>query len=114
VDGPFRTPDQVDAGVREQVSRMQMDVFTVPFPLDAEIQPLVPPAMTRLEELQVPTLIIVGELDQPDFLSIADALVQRVAGARKVFIPGVAHLPNMEKPEEFNRIVLDFLNRASR
>jgi len=113
VDGPFRSPDQVDAGVREEVRRMQMDVFTVPFPLDAEIQPLEPPAMERLEELQVPTLIIVGELDVPDFLNIADTLDERVAGARKVIIPGVAHLPNMEKTGEFNRFVLAFLAGVS-
>jgi len=113
VDGPFRTRDQVDAGVREQVRRMQMDVFAVPFPPDAERQELAPPAMDRLEELQVPTLILVGELDVPDFLCIADTLDRRVAGARKVFIPGGAHLPSTEKPEEFNRIVVDFLNGAS-
>lgn len=32
-----------------------------------------------------------------------------IAGARKVVIPGVAHMVNMEEPEVFNRIVLEFL-----
>jgi 3-oxoadipate enol-lactonase len=112
VDGPHRSPDQVDAGIREQVRRMQMDVFAVPFPEDAESQPLEPPAKERLEELQVPTLIIVGELDVPDFLSIANTLERHIPDAEKTVIPGVAHLPNMEKPEEFNRSVLDFIGRA--
>jgi pimeloyl-ACP methyl ester carboxylesterase len=109
VDGPFRRPDQVDAGVREQVRRMQMDVFAVPYPEDAESQELEPPAMERLEELQVPTLIVVGELDVADFVEIAHTLERHIPEAEKTVIPGVAHLPNMEKPEEFNRIVLDFV-----
>ena len=68
--------------------RMQMDAFAMPFLEDADSQPLEPPAVERLEELQVPTLIIVGELDQPEFLSIANTLDRRVAGARKVSSPG--------------------------
>jgi len=114
VDGPQRSPDQVDAGVRERVRKMQMDVFTVVVPDDAEDEPLEPPAMERLEEIRVPTLIIIGELDQPDFLEIADTLATRIPGAEKVVVPGVAHLPSMEKPDQLNRIVLDFLKRRTR
>jgi 3-oxoadipate enol-lactonase len=112
VDGPFRTPDQVDAGVREQVRRMQMDIFSVPFPPDAESQPLEPPAMEHLEELQVSTLILVGELDVADFIQLADTLERHIPEAEKTLIPEVAHLPSMEKPEEFNRSALDFIGRA--
>ena len=42
-------------------------------------------------------------------LRIADTLVKDIPGAQKAIIPGTAHHPNMEEPEEFNRIVLDFL-----
>jgi pimeloyl-ACP methyl ester carboxylesterase len=69
--------------------------------------------MERLEEIQVPTLIIIGELDQPDFCEIADTLAARIPNAEKAVIPGVAHLPSMEEPEQFNRVVLDFLGRHS-
>ena len=113
VDGPHRAPDQVDPAVRERVREMQMDVFRVVVPDDAEDEPLEPPAMERLEEILVPTLIISGELDQPDFLEIADTLATRIPSAEKVVIPGVAHLLSMEKPEQFNRIVLDSLRRHS-
>jgi len=50
----------------------------------------------------VPALIVVGEEDAPETIEIA--------GAKKVVLAGTAHHPNMEKPEEFNRVVLDFLN----
>jgi 3-oxoadipate enol-lactonase len=104
VDGPARAPDQVDPAVRERVGEMIQDSKPVPVP-----QPLEPPALSRLAEIHVPTLIIVGSGDVPDILAQADLLEQGIAGAQKVVIPGAAHVPNMERPRDFNRIVLDFL-----
>ncbi len=114
VDGPHRTPDQVNPAVRERVREMQLHAFNVPVPEDVEEQPLIPPAITRLDEIQVPTLIIVGDQDVPDFLEISDIVAAGIRGARKVVITGTAHLPSMEKPEGFNQIVLDFLNALMR
>jgi len=59
-------------------------------------------------------LIIVGEKDVSDVLAIADILEKGIKGAQKIMIPGSGHLVNMEKPEEFNRIVLDFLSEHLR
>jgi pimeloyl-ACP methyl ester carboxylesterase len=72
-------------------------------------QPLDPPAVGRLGEIGVPTLVIVGDRDVPDIQRVADALVAGIAGARKVVMRDTAHVPNMEQPAEFNRLVLDFL-----
>lgn len=41
-------------------------------------------------------------------------LAEAISLARKTVIPGVAHYPNMERPAEFNRAVLDFLVASSR
>src|SRR5437868_2155622 len=71
--------------------------------------PLEPPAINRLAEVKVPALIVVGDEDMPETLEIAGMLEQGIAGAKKVVIAGTAHHPNMEKPEEFNRVVVDFL-----
>jgi 3-oxoadipate enol-lactonase len=114
VDGPYRTPDRVDPAVRERVREMQMQAFTIPIPEEVEEQELTSPAIMRLDEIRAPVLIIVGDQDVSDFLKIADVLATRIKGARKVIIPGVAHLPNMEKPREFNEIVLDFLSEQAR
>jgi pimeloyl-ACP methyl ester carboxylesterase len=70
---------------------------------------LEPPAADRLPEIKAPTLAIIGDLDQPRTIQGADLLARSIPSARKVVMPGTAHLPNMERPEEFNRIVLDFL-----
>jgi len=57
----------------------------------------------------VPTLIVVGDRDVADVFDAADRLESGIAGAQRVVMEGTAHVPNMEQPEAFNRIVLDFL-----
>jgi pimeloyl-ACP methyl ester carboxylesterase len=70
-----------------------------------------PTAYERLEKIGVPTLIIVGDKDTSAILDCAEYMIQKIPGARKTVIPDTAHHLNMEKPAEFNRIVLDFLSR---
>jgi pimeloyl-ACP methyl ester carboxylesterase len=69
-------------------------------------------AADRLGEVGVPTLVVVGDLDTPRTLEAADALAAGIPGARLEVVGGTAHLPNMERPAEFNRLVLDFLGGA--
>ncbi len=66
----------------------------------------------RTAENQVPTLIVTAEHDHPACAEIAALLEKTVAGARKVVMPGTGHMINMERPVEFNRIVLDFLQEV--
>lgn len=63
----------------------------------------------RLDQIQAPTLVIVGARDNADFQAQSEALATRIPGARKVVLPGVGHMSNMEDPPAFNRIVLGFL-----
>ena len=70
------------------------------------------PQMDRLDEIKVPTLILVGDRDQPDVMEIAEVLEDEIAGAKRVEIEHAAHLINFERPREFNRAVLDFLSHA--
>jgi 2-hydroxy-6-oxonona-2,4-dienedioate hydrolase len=62
----------------------------------------------------VPTLIVVGDQDAAEVLEVADTLEHGIAGAKQLVIPETAHHPNMEKPEKFNRAVLDFLHGLQR
>lgn len=109
MDGPKRSPDQVDAQIRARAVAMMLDLFELQEDEGTE-QPLEPPAASRLAEIKVPTLVVVGDYDDERILLAADYLVAEVPGAQKAVIPGVAHYPNMERPAEFNRLVLDFLN----
>jgi 3-oxoadipate enol-lactonase len=110
VDGPERTPQQVDPGVRQRVYEMNLyncrKMGAAEFPAPRELEP---PAIARLGEVAVPTCLIIGDKDVREMLSIIDKLEQGIPGARKVVMRDVAHVLNMEQPEEFNRIVLDFL-----
>jgi pimeloyl-ACP methyl ester carboxylesterase len=81
--------------------------------LQDEIQ-VEPPAINRLAEVRVPTLIVVGDEDVPEVREAVGIMEQGIAGAQKVVIAGTARHPQMEKPEEFNRVVLDFLNGLPR
>ena len=59
--------------------------------------------------MQAPTLLIVGDEDQPRVFAAADLLEKELPNVRKAIMHGTAHMPNMERPEEFKRLVLDFL-----
>jgi pimeloyl-ACP methyl ester carboxylesterase len=74
-------------------------------------QYLDPPAIQRLGSITAPTLIIIGERDEPDFHGVAAALQRGIPHAEPVTIPGVGHMSNMEAVEQFNEIVLRFLER---
>ena len=62
-----------------------------------------------LERVRVPTLIVAGEVDVATPPSSAEELHAGIAGSRLAIIPGAAHLTNVERPDEFNAVVRDFL-----
>lgn len=68
-----------------------------------------PPASERLGELEMPTLLILGDEDRVDIARAADELVNSIPHARLVTMPGAAHLPSLEQPDEFNAILAGFL-----
>jgi len=70
------------------------------------------PAIERLHEIKVPTLIIVGGDDLPFFHISADALAFEIPGAQKVVVRGGGHLVNMIEPELYNAEVMRFLKGA--
>ena len=109
VDGPQREAGQVDAGVRALVGTMQSEIFEMEIPDDIDERELDPPAIGRLGEIRVPTLVVVGSLDLEEKIQQAQDVAAQVADGRCAVIDGAAHMVNMEKPEEFNRVVLDFL-----
>lgn len=112
VDGPNRGPEQVPSALREKVREMNAAGFQRQAEFkQAKALPLDPPARSRLHEISVPALVIVGDEDLPPLIRIVDYVAANIPGAQKIVMHGTAHAPNMEKPEEFNRLVLDFLGR---
>jgi alpha-beta hydrolase superfamily lysophospholipase len=62
-----------------------------------------------LPRIEVPTLLLCGELDQRSPLQLAAELAARIPAAELVVIPGVGHISNAEAPETFNACVREFL-----
>ena len=116
-DGPRRASEQVDAQARERIatlSRQHIERHGDFMAHEQHMIPLEPPAIKRLAEVRVPTLIVVGDEDVPEVIEATSILEQGIAGAQRVVIAETAHHLHMEKPEEFNRAVLDFLKGVSR
>ncbi|MCE7983235.1 MAG: alpha/beta hydrolase [Caldilinea sp. CFX5] len=114
VDGVRRTPDQAPATIRDRVRTMDTIALQNEMLDLGQLEPLAPPAAERLHELLLPTLLLVGDLDQPRIREAIDFMTERLPNGRKVIMPGTAHLPNMEQPQRFNKLVLDFLGSGQR
>lgn len=93
--------------VRDLVRPMQRRAFELQLAApDAEERPgpdLDPGAV------RCPTVIAVGERDGRDFQELGARLAREIPGARLVTIPGAGHLPNLETPDAFDRLLLEFL-----
>lgn len=95
--------------VASRLTQMVSDYSGWHFGKDDPFPGLDPPAIQWLDRISAPTLIIVGEHDLADFHTIAGILHEQIPEARKVVLPGVGHMSNMEDPDRFNEIVLGFL-----
>jgi pimeloyl-ACP methyl ester carboxylesterase len=105
--GPRRRADQVDPDVRRRMTDMNRLAWQRSEE-GGEPRWLAPRAVARLSELTMPVLVIVGEEDIPDMAERAELIKRELPGARVETIPNAAHQLNMENPELFNRLVIDF------
>jgi pimeloyl-ACP methyl ester carboxylesterase len=108
VDGPYRTPEQVDPVVRERVRELVTHALPLT-KLAPNLKGLEPPAIGRLSEVRAPTLIVLGDQDAPDIHAIGKLIHDQVADSQLVTIPGAGHTLVMERPTDFNRLVDQFL-----
>jgi len=72
-----------------------------------------PSALPRLHEIRVPVLILVGDADIPDVHAHAGVIETGIPNSRRVVIRDAGHLMYLEKPEEFSRVVIRFLQENS-
>jgi pimeloyl-ACP methyl ester carboxylesterase len=111
-DGP-RRPEAVNQEARERTRGMMKQLWGRG-QSQVESRSADPPAAGRLAELNTPTLAIVGAADNDFIQQIADEIAAQAPRARKVIIDDAGHHPNMEHPQEFNALVLEFLNSVVR
>lgn len=70
-----------------------------------------PPAIDQLERLGAPLLVLVGDSDLTYAPKVADLLVERVRGARRITLQRCGHLAPVDCPEQVVHAVEEFLRR---
>lgn len=97
--------------VRELTAAMTVRSYEQQLPFEGEVRTVwpEPSAETRYAELDVPTLLVVGDADRPELRSLAGRLAAEIPDGRLETIAGAGHLPSLERPDALNRLLLDFL-----
>ena len=70
-------------------------------------------ASDRVHQIKAPTLVVTGSEDRIVLPSSSKALAERIPNSRLVEIQGTGHLSFIERAEEFNRIVVSFLEEVA-
>jgi 3-oxoadipate enol-lactonase len=103
---PLGTQDDAGALIRriamENTQNFALDESGLELPTE-------PPALTRLEEIDVPTLVITGDADVVEMTMIGEILSSRIPGAVPAVIEGADHVVNVRQPEALEALVLPFL-----
>jgi len=118
VDGPRRSPETVDPTMRAAVREMILRSYALDQDATGEGAEeegtLDPPVNERLSEIACPTLVVVGDEDVDDMRGIAAHVAGSIDGARLATVANAAHLPSLEKPDEVNALLLEFLGPLKR
>ncbi|HEX2172977.1 MAG TPA: alpha/beta fold hydrolase [Dehalococcoidia bacterium] len=69
------------------------------------------PLTDRLGDIRVPTLLVVGDRDEP-FIEPANTMHQGIPGSELVVIPECGHSPQIEFPDQFNKLLIEFFDRV--
>ena len=103
--------NDADEDVRTLTEAMTLRSYELQLPVEDEVTGIwpEPPAAERLAEVSSPTLVVVGSDDVEDIVIMAEKLAVEIPGARLERIVGAGHLPSLERPDELNRLLLDFL-----
>jgi pimeloyl-ACP methyl ester carboxylesterase len=65
----------------------------------------------NLANIRVPTLVLSGEHDHTAAPAVMEKMATRIPGAQYRQLPGVGHIANMERPQDFNRAAIEFLHQ---
>jgi pimeloyl-ACP methyl ester carboxylesterase len=94
-------PEATRAGVRNK--NMTARLGWNPYLCSLALEP-------RLRRIRIPTLVLWGKQDQLIPPSHGDLYARRIPGARLALIDRCGHVPMVEQPAEFTRLVVEFLD----
>ncbi len=87
--------------------KTQKNFYSWDFKLAMPHKPL---ANKRLQEIHVPVLIVISDKDKAFNIKVCEYVCKNIKNSKKIVMSDCGHLPFVEKPQEFNRYVLDFLS----
>ncbi|MBB6453249.1 pimeloyl-ACP methyl ester carboxylesterase [Salirhabdus euzebyi] len=111
VAGPFRNVSDMDPEVCDHFTSMVRNSFLKERGKGKLLMPE-KKTMEFLHEINVPTLIMESEYDFPEFREMAAFMDEHISDSRVVWIPGTAHMLNLENPELFHNHLMEFLNMS--
>lgn len=111
LDGPLASDGRVTGAVRE----LFLDMNELALRSERRGTEIAPPtAYARVHDIEVPALVLWGELDFSHVAQNCEYLKAQLPKATAQCLRHAAHLPNLEHPAEFNRILLRFLEGVTR
>lgn len=108
-DGIKRFPERL-AQLRETVLGYAAPEYQADYPGEGDYEQ--PDVVARLHEIAAPTLVVVGEHDVEDFRLIAEVMAGAIPRGRLQVVADAWHVPNMEKVEEFNGMLVEWLGEV--
>jgi 3-oxoadipate enol-lactonase len=107
VDGVNQPTTRVAPAVREAIKGWDRELLEPGRQYGDRIKAA--PAIDRLGEIEIPTLVAIGDLDTSGTRAAAEVLAEGIEGARLVHFPNAAHIIGMEAPDELAAAMLDLL-----
>ena len=108
LDGPLAAEGRVSGAARDLLLEMNGIALRSP-PIGSDVD--VPPIFDRLAEIEVPCLVIWGDLDFPFVQDRSRHVATTVQNGAGHEITGVAHLPSLERPAEITGLLVEFLSQ---
>lgn len=110
LDGPAAPEGRVTGAPRELFLAMNGRALLAEGAVGEELASAHADPASRLTELGVPTLVLYGDLDLCSVIARNRWIAEQLPHARAVVVPGTAHLPQLEQPEEVAREVAAFVS----
>lgn len=107
VDGVSQPATRMEAAIRDMAKAWDRALLEPGREYGNRVK--APPAIDRLGEIAIPTLVAIGDLDTSGTKAAAEVLAAGVAGARLVRFPNAAHLVGMEAPAALAAEILALL-----
>jgi len=110
----FNTQKSLPSNIRDRIrnQRLKSNPIGLANTLRAAGTGAQPSFHEMLPSIKIPVLCIVGEYDRK-FTTIARKMCSKLQNGRLTVIPGAGHAAHLEKPSDFNRAVLTFLDGSS-